>query len=305
MPITLALGGGGARGVAHLGIIEGLLEAGFTIERIVGVSSGSLAGGMYAFDPDIKRAQDKALTYLLSDSFQEHQQTLFGASPSADESTTGGLFTWYERVISYLRMNRYFYRVARKPSLLPGVILTDVVEHLFDDVDLAEAKIPFSVVTVDLRTGHNVVLERGSLRDAVRASSSLPGIFPPVEVDGMLLCDIGVFYSLPTLIARSYGPTCLVAVDVGSDLQPLNRCETAMDVLMRMDEIGEALFRKHVRDAADFVITPKVFGVEWFDFSRSREVISAGLEAARGSAGAIKAFYSATSARPEHASSNR
>ncbi|MEX0715895.1 MAG: patatin-like phospholipase family protein [Planctomycetaceae bacterium] len=279
--VTLALGGGGARGVAHLGAVEAIREHGIEIERIVGVSIGSLAGAMCAFDLDIHAVQKKALDYLMSPEFQAHQQVLFGTHPRGDETATGGIFTWYQRVKQYLRANQLFHRVIRTPSLLPGLILKDVVDHLLPDADIADAKIPLAIVTVDLRSGHQVVLENGPLRDAVRASSSLPGIFPPIEIGEMNLCDIGVFYSLPTTIARSYDPRFVIAVDVSSEMRCLDKCETALDVLMRMDEIGEALFRKHVRHLADLVIRPDVAGVEWFDFSTCDKLVEAGRAAGR------------------------
>jgi len=277
---TLALGGGGARGVAHLGVIEVLLEAGLRFERLVGISIGSLVGAMYAFQQDIAEVQARSLAYLLSERFQRHQRTLFGTI-SGDEADAGGLFSWYDRIKDYLRANRLFHRVVTQNALLPAVILQDVVEHLLPDADIADAEIPLSIVAVDLRSGHRVVLEKGSVRQAVRASSSLPGIFPPVEFEGMQLCDVGVFCSLPTTVGVSYGQDTLVAVDVSSDLRPLDNCDTALDVLMRMDEIGETLFRKHVRDAADVVIQPKVSHVEWFDFSSAQQLIDAGRVAAR------------------------
>ncbi len=173
-PVMLALGGGGARGIAHLGVIEVLLDFNFRIERIVGVSIGSLAGAMYAFDPDIQRTQKRALDYLLSPSFQKHQQTLFGARPSPGEQTAGGLFSWYDRVQDFLRAHKIFRRAILQTSLLPGIVMKDVVDHLLPDADIADAQIPLSIVAADLRSGHQVILEKGSVREAVRASSALP-----------------------------------------------------------------------------------------------------------------------------------
>ncbi len=286
--LTLALGGGGARGVAHLGVIESLLDADMRIERVVGVSIGSLAGAIYAFNPDIRGAIKHTLAYLLSPEFQKHQKTLFGASPKPGEATTGGYFSWYDRVARYLRGHRIFRRFVTGPSLLPGIVLQDVVDALLPDADISEAKIPLSIVAVDLRSGHRVLLEKGRLRDAVRASSALPGIFPPVEIDQMLLCDVGVLYSLPTTESRSYPSHCLVAVDVSSSLRPLPHCDSAFDVMVRMDEIGEAMFRKHVREVADVVIRPSVSDVEWFDFSRCEKLVAAGRAAGREQARAIR-----------------
>lgn len=278
--ITLVLGGGGARGIAHLGVIEVLLRAGFEIERIVGVSIGSLVGAMFAFEPDIRRVQQRAIDYLLSPAFQKHQVTLFGTATTKGNTATGGMFAWYARVQSYLQVNRLFHRVIGQPALLPGIILRDVVEHLLVDQDISEARIPLSIVAVDLLSGHKVVLEKGSLRDAVRASSALPGIFPPIPYGKMLLSDIGVIYSLPTNVALAYDPECMVAVDVGTGLQHVDYCNTALDVLVRMDEIGEALFRKYVQDMADVIVRPSVSDVDWFDFSPASKLIAEGRKAA-------------------------
>jgi len=278
--ITLVLGGGGARGIAHLGVIEVLLKAGYEIERIVGVSIGSLVGAMFAFDTNIEHVKQRAIDYLLSPAFQKHQLTLFGTATPKGNSATGGMFAWYERVQSYLQANRLFHRVIGQPALLPGIILRDVVEHLLDDVDISEAKIPLSIVAVDLLSGHKVVLEKGPLRDAVRASSALPGIFPPIPYNNMLLSDIGVIYSLPTNVASAYRPECMIAVDVGTGLQYVEHCNTALDVLVRMDEIGEALFRKYVQDMADVIVRPSVSDVDWFDFSPASKLISEGRKAA-------------------------
>jgi NTE family protein len=279
-PITLALGGGGARGISHLGVIDGLSEAGFQVGRVVGVSIGSLAGAMFAFNPDIRSTIGKALGYLLSESFQTHQQTLFGARRNSGENT-GGVFAWYSRVMTYLRANRTWHRAVTQPSLLPSAIMQDVVTHLLPDADIADAKIPLSIVAVDLHSGHQVILERGSVREAVRASAAIPGIFPPVEMENMLLCDLGTFCSLPTVIAQSYGNGPVVGVDVSSRIKHLTHCNTALDVLMRMDEIGESLFRKHVTAAADFIIRPVVSHTEWFDFSNPELLINRGRKAAR------------------------
>lgn len=280
-PITLALGGGGARGISHLGVIDGLHDRGIEVHRVVGVSIGSLAGAMYAFNPDIKQTIGKALAYLLSESFQTHQQTLFGARQSSDSDNTGGVFAWYSQVMKYLRANRTWHRAVTRSSLLPAAVMEDVVTNLLPDADIADAKIPLSIVAVDLHSGHQVVLERGPVRAAVRASAAIPGIFPPVKWDEMLLSDLGTFCSLPTVIARSYGNGPVVGVDVSSSIQYLTHCDTALDVLMRMDEIGEVLFRKHVTAAADFIIRPAVSHTEWFDFSQPEMLINVGRKAAR------------------------
>jgi len=274
---TLALGGGGARGIAHLGAIEELLKAGFSIERIVGVSIGGLVGALFAFDPDIARVQQQASAFLNSPQFRRHQQHLFGTQFAAPAG--GTIVSRYRRLAGSLRANRMLYRAVRHSSILPGELLEQVVNHLLPDADIAHARIPLSVVAVDLHTGRPVVFDKGSLRLAVRASASVPGIFPPVASEGRLLSDIGGFSDLTLGVARSYRPRLLVAVDVGADLKTLARVPSAVEILLRMNDIGAALFREHVTAKADVVILPDVGHVEWFDFSSAGAMIAAGRSA--------------------------
>jgi NTE family protein len=282
-PVTLALGGGGARGVAHLGAIQEMLAAGLSVERIVGVSIGSLAGAMYAFDPDITRVIERAHDFLYSAEFRRHQQHLTGAHPVPRTGVKTSVMNGYRRLAGIVRANRMFYRAVRQSSLLPGALLEAVVDHLVPDADIADARVPISVVAVDLDQGRPVVFERGPARLAVKASAAVPGIFPPVAFEGKLLCDIGGFCALPLGVARSYEPQLLIAVDVGSNLKPLSREPTALDVMMRMNDIGSAMFRQQLRSEADLTIVPDVDGVPWFDFTTADELIEAGRVAARES----------------------
>ena len=278
---TLALGGGGASGIAHLGAIEELLNAGFSVERIVGVSIGGLVGALFAFDPDIQRVQRQADAFLNSPQFQRHQRHLFGTQFAAPAVAAGTVVSRYRRLADSLRANRMLYRAVRHSSILPGELLEQVVNHLLPDADIADARIPLSVVAVDLHSGRPVVFDKGSLRLAVRASASVPGIFPPVAFKTQLLCDIGGFSDLTLGVARSYSPRLLVAVDVGAQLKSLARVPSAVEILLRMNDIGAALFREHVTAQADLVILPEVGHVEWFDFTSADAMIAAGRAAAQ------------------------
>jgi NTE family protein len=265
--------------LAHLGVIEEVLRAGWDVGRVVGISIGSLAGAMFAFDPEIDVVQRRALDFLLSPEFSRRQQDLMQARPLDDEAA-GGLFAWYHNIVDYLAAHQKLTRAITRRSLLPGALLEEVCSHLLPDADIADAEIPLGVVAVDLHTGEPVVLERGPLRVAVQASASLPGIFPPVELDGRLLCDLGVIASLPAPIARRLGPSPIIAVDVASRPKPAD-FKTALDVLMRMMEIGESMFREELRQAADVLIEPDVRDIHWADFSRSDALIQIGRTAAR------------------------
>jgi NTE family protein len=278
---TLALGGGGARGIAHLGVIEELLNADLAFDRIVGVSIGAVVGALFAFHPDINRVQQKTGEFLRSPEFLRHQQHLFRTqfAPRADSAPS--MASRYRRLADSLRANRMLYRAVRRSSLMPGELLEQVVDQLLPEADITDARIPLTVVAVDLHTGRPVVFDRGPVRLAVRASASVPGIFPPVPFDDKLLCDIGGFAALPLEVARAGHPQTLIAVDVGTDLKAMARTPSAVEILLRMNDIGAALFREHVTARADLVILPDVGHVDWFDFTSADAMIAAGRQAAR------------------------
>ena len=112
---------------------------------------------------------------------------------------------------------------------------------------------------------------------------TLPAEWPKLfrSFEGTDIAGAGGRCSLPTTASRSYGTKCLVAVDVSSRLKQLSQCNTAVDVLMRMNDVSESLFREHVCATADLIIRPDLPGVEWFDFSSSTQLLEAGREAAR------------------------
>ncbi len=196
--ISLALGGGGARGVAHLGVIARLEAAGFEIERLVGVSIGSLVAALYAFVPDIRRVQKRIVSYLDSPGVQRHQQRLYATHGSGDRAALGQA-VWWQRLNRFLRANHVCQRVLLHPSILPDDLLRHAVEHLLPDADIADADIPLRVVAVDLLAGRPVVLEHGPVRDAVRAAASIPGIFSPVELVRQKVGDVPWFdFSVPS-----------------------------------------------------------------------------------------------------------
>lgn len=275
---ALVLGGGGARGVAHLGVIGELVAAGMQAERIVGVSIGALAGALYAFEPDIVRVLERTREFLSSPRFAQHQKLLMGTQTQV--SATHGEETAYYRVTDQ-RTRRILHRAMSRHSLLPGRVLEDVVDALLPDADIADASIPLNIVTVDLQTGELVVFDKGPVRLAVRASASVPGIFPPVPHENRLLCDVGGICELPLDVARAYSPETLIAVDVSMQLKRLSSAASAFDIVMRMNDISAAMYRERLDLQADLVIRPNVGTVPWFDFTNSEAMVWAGATAAQ------------------------
>ncbi|TWU55302.1 NTE family protein RssA [Rubripirellula reticaptiva] len=273
---TIALGGGGARGIAHLGVLESIATSTVQIERVVGVSIGSLVGALYCVEGDVHRAMAQVIRLLDSSDFQLGQRLMCGVAPAADSESAGGSFGWYTRLRSVLSAHRKLTRAVTSSSLISDAPLRDSIAQLIPDCDIAETAVPISIVAADLLTGQRIVLERGPLRLAIQASSAIPGIFPPVPWNGMLLCDIGVIETVPTLVAKTYNSDLTIAVDVGQSDTKVESCDTAMDVMMRMDDVGQRLMRRFYLNSADIVIRPDVGTRAWFDFTNPRRLIDAG-----------------------------
>ena len=277
---VVALGGGGARGIAHLGVMQAIGESGVKTEQIVGVSMGSLIGAMCAAEPDIRCVQAKVIALLHSPEFKSKFEKVYGTAAQTTEEIWEGYFAWYERLKNAFTP-RMFRRATYGQSLMSENVLNEAIDWLLPDIDLADLPTRMSIVAVDLLSGHRIVLEKGPLRKAVRASTSIAGFFPPVPWGDMLLCDIGTVDSIPITVAKSYASDLTIAVDVGQERTTITHCKTAFEVLMRMEDIGERLMRRHVSKDADLVVRPNVGEVSWFDFNHPEKLIEAGRDAAR------------------------
>jgi NTE family protein len=190
------------------------------------------------------------------------------------------MVSWYQRMTRYLVAHHRCNRAVMGRSILSNTFLRQAIDALIPDIDVKETATPLSIVAADLRSGKPIVLESGSLRSAVEASMAIPGIFQPVEHQGMLLCDIGTVHSLPIEFARAYPHDFSIGVDVSQDLGVIANCSSALDVMLRMEEVGERMHRRASLQAADLVIRPHVNGIAWFDFHRVESLFDAGYQAA-------------------------
>jgi NTE family protein len=295
--LALALGGGGARGLAHAGLLETLVAEGLSPDRVYGVSAGAIVGAAFAFEPDLSRLLPRALAYLRSPAFARYAERVGAGrrSPApADDAARPGVL---RRIRGFMRAERVFHRMIASPSLLDGAALREVVDALLPDADVADAVVPLTIVALDLVSGREVEITRGPLRAAVLGSASLPGIFPPVPYGACLLADVGVVSAVPCHAARRGGADVVVAADVAQRPAARRSFPTAVDVLLRTEEAAGALFRGLVLSQADVVVRPDVARIDWTDFSNMDETIARGRAAARAAVPDIRAALAAAAAR--------
>lgn len=237
--VGLALGGGVARGLAHIGVLSVLEEAGVPIDCIAGTSMGAIIGSSYCAGLTVPE--------LVQIASRTGWLDVISLLPSA------------HGLVSFVRMERW-------------------IERVVGDFDVRDLAIPFAAVASDIVTGERVVLWQGRLATAIRASCSVPGFAPPVELGNRLLVDGGISDNIPADVARMLGADYVIGVDVfvpalRSYLGPVGQGLAAIETLVRHAGQGSM--------ECDCLIVPDLVGRSYIRFSHYAELIALGEKAAR------------------------
>ena len=243
--VALVLGGGAARGFAHVGVIRALEQEKIPIDLVVGTSVGSLIGAIYAADLNSFELEWTAFSLQKEDLFD------------------------YGMLTAVMGM-----------GLARGDKLEAFVKGKMAVQDIEQLKIPFAAVATDLNWGTKVVLDHGSIARAVRASSAIPGVFQPVSHMGKLLVDGGVVDNIPISVARAKGADLVVAVDISENVGNTN-ITNLVDVMLQAANIMFALNVEHTKKDADVLVAPKVGDVGMLDFGQKKRCMQAGIDAGR------------------------
>ncbi len=244
----LVLGSGGARGFAHLGILQVLEEEKIEMDVVVGCSAGAIFGAFYCAGLDLHRI--------------------------------GRLFT-------YPGFSKKLIDPAvSKEGLIKGDKILEVIRLLTKDMSFADLRIPLAIVATDIETGELVVYREGSVAQAVRASISIPGFFKPHRYQGRLLVDGAVKTRLPIDIARNMGAEKVLAVDVKKGMMP--NLTSAMDILLQAIEILEEDLLRAQCQKVDLLIQPDIGHIGSFQFDRAEEAIRLGRSIALAKSSEIK-----------------
>ena len=283
LKVGLALGGGAARGLAHIGVLRGLLRAGVPIDVLTGTSMGSLIGGAYAATGDAEAVEASVRRVLGSEQFRKTRISFLADA----KKKRGGLLYSVGRLVR----DGIVYGVSTmRASFLPAEEFVESMESILPDRRIEELPLPFGAVALDLQAGQEVVLSRGSLREAVHASSAIPGILPPRRLNGRLLVDGGWVDKVPVLPAFHLGADVVIAVDISADLETLGAFDRGVDVMLRANAIKDAVLVGLQRRLADILIEPAVKGVHWADFESADQCIAEGERAAAAAAPAILGY---------------
>ena len=281
--VGLALGGGAARGLAHIGVLQALEEAEVPVQMLTGTSMGAIIGAMYAADPRIDLLRERMLEYLGSDIFRKARLDFVVERKNNIDGE--GLFFRF----SQLARKKIFFTLAMTMiSFVSQETRDKSLEFLLPDIDIEATKLPFAAIALDLNSGKEVVIKSGSLRKAVAATSALPGILPPVEYNGRQLVDGGWINAVPIDPARDLGADIVIAVDVGSNLVEQGDSSSGLDIVFRADAAARNALSNLQLQQADLIVCPSVGITHWADFSHADEIIANGRDTTLGRLADIK-----------------
>ncbi len=249
--VGLALGGGGARGLAHIGVLGVLEREGIPVDMVCGTSAGAVIGAVYAQGKDAAVMKSLALDLDWKRLVSLADVTLFRSG---------------------------FIHGKRIKSLLEQV--------LGGDIQFNELKIPFACVATDIMTGEEIVINEGSVVEAIRASISIPGVFAVARWKGRYLVDGGLVSQVPAREAREMGADFVIAVNVLPDAssrapgRKKQKQPGIINILIQSLYIASYSRVRFSTEYADVLIEPQLAGVSFSDFHRAEEYIARGVSAA-------------------------
>jgi len=273
--LHLNLGGGAARGLAHLGVLQALEENQIQVESITGVSMGAIVGAVYAVEPNVAFAKEKILTMIYSSEFKS---SLMGNWKKKVEQDPGGFLSVVENISTRTG-------IAGRLFLSKGLIsrreIEPVLFQVLPDIRLGSTAIPFSCVAVNLKTGDRKLFRnQDSLRDAVLASASIPILFPPRKIAGVWYTDGGVLDVNGIESAKEAGFGPILAVDVNPPGLQNEKMQNALDVMLRSEEISSRHRNAAQMKMARFVLRPIRRSVHWADYQDAEKIIREGYQSA-------------------------
>ncbi len=283
--ISLNLGGGAARGFAHVGAIRALVEHGVHFDYLVGISMGSICGGIYSVMPDVDFLE-KRLKQLIS--FEAFRNSVVGSWSSNQEPTSRGFVHRAQKIFAGTNILR---RIFTAPGVLTPGDVQGVMYPFLADIPMSATEIPFATAAVNIRTGELRVFQGSDkLRDAVVASASMPLIFPPERIGREWFVDGGVLDKLGIETAQHIGASRFIVIDVSDEKLPDTVPRSGFDVMLKTEEIASEHRRKIQLQHADLVIRPIKGNYHWADYSAADEFIRMGYDSTLERMDEIKAI---------------
>lgn len=272
--VGLVLSGGGAKGLAHIGVLKVLEEAGVRIDYIGGTSMGAIVGALYSAGYSAHQLdsifQSTNFNILLQDELPRSAKTFYEKRDSERYALTLPFDNFSISFPTALSRGQNVYNLMSKLTL-----------HLEDKQDFSSLPIPFFAVATNIETGEEVLLEEGHLPQAISASSAIPSLFSPVIIDGELLVDGGIVNNYPVEEVRRRGADIIIGVDVQDTLMERDELRSIFDILTQVSNFRTITDMQDKIQQTDIYINPNIKPFSVVSFEKGKEIIDEGEIAAR------------------------
>lgn len=272
--VGVALGGGGARGLAHAGILKVLEEEDIPIYCISGASIGAVVGAMYAQNPDATAIIEQ-FKKTLDESFYDQLGLDYLKTNNAQEGS------FLQQASKNIKRRIVINLAQSRTALLKENRLSQVLARLIEKGNIEDTKIPLAILATSLHTGEDVVFRTGEIITAITASSAIPGFLPPISHNEDLLTDGGVSCPVPVYPLHKMGANITIAVEICMREYPPLESPNAIEIISRAEMITSRNLARTIAETADVSVFPDTKDVLWSEFSRFEELIKAGMESAR------------------------
>ena len=265
--LGIALGGGGARGAAHIGVLNGLKKANVQISMIAGVSAGAVIGAMYALHENVEWVEGR-FKKVLEKNLNSNIFIKYLSSSSEKRSFFGNAKTFFfDHFLQIIRLH--------KKSIISKSTLRKVISDLVPVETFEELKIPLKVCATELNSGKNITYDSGDLITAIVRSCSIPGIIEPTIQNKNIIVDGGVSLPIPVQVLKN---KCnyTIAVDISQNELPVLKKINMINLKGRSDLITSNHLKNLLSEQADFMLKPNTLGSHWSSFHKSHLLIKEG-----------------------------
>lgn len=272
LKLGLALGGGGARGAAHIGVLKVLHNNGIIPDVIGGTSAGAVIGAMYAATQDPDWIDKRFKEFMSSDVYTELGVERLQSDQNPD-SVIG-------QVAKFVQNRVVIARALTRTSIIKKDRLVKAFDYLIPVKTFKELKIQLNVYATDLQSGETICYNSGDLIDAVTQSGSIPGFVEPTEQKDKLIVDAGVSAPLPVRELKNKA-NFVIGVDIsrGAPTQPLKKVNI-IEIITRAERITSQYYTDMLAKESDFLIRPDVLGLHWSEFNKYDILVENGMNAA-------------------------
>jgi len=290
LKIGLALGGGGARGACHIGILKSLERNGIIPDVISGTSAGSMIGAMYASHANADIVEEKYTAHVNGEDFKD-LGFRYIPNNEKDDSVFSQIFkqiknqynekddSVFSQIFKQIK-NQYILMVSsNRKSIVKNERLAKAANNLFSHSQFNDLKIPLIVTATDLISGKPILYKSGNVVDAVVKSSSIPGFIEPTYIDNRMLLDGGIVF--PTPVPPLVGECdFIIAINISKAFKTDDEPENIFEIMNRSRDISTLHLNSYLLNQSNFVISPKHENVHWSAFDKTKEFIQNGYNTA-------------------------